>query len=687
MTVCEALATKEELKQLKDELQELRDQLNEVFGEDENGIAQKIFEIGSTTSDAKDTAELAIWGLTKLRASNALVDIKQAVAGFIPGARNLSKKESQWVKVAGSGKTSGMINLDKVSTVAGKGSVASKLNSRLGGGSLGGLSLLSDLIQLKGTMAINVATVNILDKRIEAESRGLGLQIDAVNNGMLKLYDKNQGDITVIKNYLDVVNNNIEINKTNNFNNTQELEKLKQDNENLEIDLSKAETSIQNLKNKNVEIRSEIDEFKSDLDEFEDEFEKTTTELTQSLDSLEKQIEDLVRIVEDIRSQIKKINEEIDLIKVRLSELENRVTKAEEDIEILRNDLTTLEDDLRKEVKLVDTRSKSNEADIILLFKKLSRQRFEAIEIKEELPEDEGIEEVDSAEVAELKKYINEKVTALLDTQFTDKIEPAVKVVENVVNHKSYGLQKIQQSATKAWESTQNDKAMSATNLAFSIHNSLMLSNNLANTIKEASNLDFSLFQLKDKDGELYGTNEAVRSKTQSILSTLVNSEQYTALTARTAKTNRIYQTGINLLNTTYSLFDSARTTAELTAENTGKIGNALRESCAVYEDAYEEFLEEVKPQNTSMRALGKLKDNPANLENVFSSIDRVASEVIDFQEVASQLRTEKTLLVQEIDQTIKAELELKQKKLLENTTTIDISEDAFVSSSEVTQR
>lgn len=674
---CEDLATKKELEEFKEEVQELRDQLNGLFGEDESGAVQKIFEIGSTANDAKDTAEFLSWGLTKLRASEALVDIKQAVSGFLPDSLNFAKGKSQWVKVKGSGKTVSAINLDKVSTIAGKSSVASKLSSKVGGGSLAGLSLLSDLIQLQGTLAINIGTVKILDERIEQESRGLGLQIDAVNDGLLRLYGKNKGDISSIKDFLDTLNTDIETEKVNTTANSEELDSIKEKNTDLETDLDEVWQAIQDLRNKNSQVKSEVEEL-------QDVLEETATELTQSIAELEKKLDSSTQIIEDLRTQIKKINEEIDLIKEKIADLEARITKAEEDIETLRTDLETLEDDLRDEIKLVDTRSKSNEADIILLQKKVSKTTFEGMRQKIEDPDAPEEEEVDNADIEELKRYINDKVTALLDAQFTDKIEPAVKVIEDEIKNEDHGLEEIQKYAATAWESIQNDKAMNATTLAFSIHNALMVSNNLSKTINEASKLNFTSLQLKDETGELYDISEAVSSKTQSILTSLSNNEQSQALTARIVKDNRIYQTGINALDTTYSLFDSARTITELTAENTGKIGNALRQSGAIYEDVYPRFLEQVGPQNQSFRKLGSLTEEITNLDGVFSTIEQVSSDVVEFVEVASKLRAEKAILADEIRETVDTESELEKQSKLENITTANITKDAFASSSEL---
>lgn len=678
MPACEDLATKEELRELKEELQTLREQLNEVFGEDENGVVQQIFEVGSTANDAKDTAELAIWGLTKLRASEALVDIKQAVVNFLPDSLNLARGNSQWVKVKGSGLTDSMINLDKVSTLSGKNSLASKVTSKISSKALEGISLLSDLVQLQGTLAINMATVDILDKRIEAESKGLSLQIDVVNDGLLKLYSKNSGDITIIQEYLNSVNENLETNRANTVSNTEELDSLKEKNVEIETDLERVWAAIEDLRRKNAEVRSEVDEFRNELDEVADE-------LTQSVDELDIKLDNTNQVLENLRIEIEKSNEAIDLIKEKLIELEERVTQLETDVVTLKEELEILEDDLREEINLVDARSKSNEADIILLFKKISKQSFEAIEITEELPEDPEGENVENADIEELKQYINDKVTALLDAQFTDKIEPAVKVIEREIKNEDYGLEKIQEDANTAWESTQNDKAMNATNLAFSIHNALMLSNNLPATITEASRIDFKVLQLTDRAGESYDANAAINNKTQALLPIFTSLEERAALTSRIAKVNRVYQTGINLLDTTYGFFDSARTLAEMTAENTGKIGNALRESCTVYEDAYEEFVETIEPQNTSFKKLGKLREEVTSIVDVFNSIEQISSDVVEFEEVANKLRTEKSTLANQIDEAIQAEIEIREERLRQSITTANITRDAFASSSEVT--
>ena len=149
-------------------------------------------------------------------------------------------------------------------------------------------------------------------------------------------------------------------------------------------------------------------------------------------------------------------------------------------------------------------------------------------------------------------------------------------------------------------------------------------------------------------------------------------------ITARIAKANRIYQTGINLLDTTYSLFDSARTVAELTGEYTGKIGNALRESGAVYEDAYEEFLEKINPQNAAMRRLGSFRDKIEVAENAFDSVAQISGSVLEVKETVGQIKEEKTELKAELDDFLKAQEEEKDTAKTQVQVATEVNENDF---------
>lgn len=274
------------------------------------------------------------------------------------------------------------------------------------------------------------------------------------------------------------------------------------------------------------------------------------------------------------------------------------------------------------------------------------------------------------------KKILNKLDGLNLGLQGADLL--LVREIHSTVHSSTHGLAKIQSFAETAWKATKADKIMAGVSMAMTVHNGMMLSNNLLGTVSEALNMTLNALNIRDETDSPIDIGAAVKDKIESILTSLVGAENYAALTARIAKANRIYQTGINILDTTYALFDSARTVSELTAGNMGKIGNALREAGTVYEDAYNEMLERVNPQNAAMRRLDTFTDVLDNAENVFSTINQVSSEVVEFKENVVQLREEKQALAQEIEAQITVQTEEKQAAKSEAQTTADIDETAF---------
>ena len=250
--------------------------------------------------------------------------------------------------------------------------------------------------------------------------------------------------------------------------------------------------------------------------------------------------------------------------------------------------------------------------------------------------------------------------------------------LQAIVTNGAYGLEKIQGFAETAWKVTRADKIMSGVTITLTIHNAMMLFNNLASTISEALNMSLNALGIRDETDSPIDIGAAVRSKINVVMSSILGAENYAALTTRIAKANRIYQASINLLDTTYSLFDSARTVAELTAENTGKIGNALRESGAVYEDAYDEFLEKVNPQNASHRRLDKFRQGLESVENVFDSATQISGSVVDFQENINQLKEEGDNLTEEINTQLETQKTEKDTAKTQIQVTTDINDNDF---------
>ncbi|PSB05762.1 hypothetical protein C7B62_24500 [Pleurocapsa sp. CCALA 161] len=223
-----------------------------------------------------------------------------------------------------------------------------------------------------------------------------------------------------------------------------------------------------------------------------------------------------------------------------------------------------------------------------------------------------------------------------------------VKNTNEAVRHTTYGLEAVQGFADKAWKATHADKILNGITTALVLHNAVMLSNNLGQTIGDAASSVLNAIGIKDSNDQPFDVNTVIKAKMTELISSVIGSENYAALTAKIAAANRIYQSTANVLDLTRSLFDSARNVAELTAENTGKIGNALRDAGAVYEDAYDLMQEKVNPQNQAQRRLEGLSNTLGNLAEGASAIAEISSEVVETRENITQLKAERKQLEDE---------------------------------------
>lgn len=257
-------------------------------------------------------------------------------------------------------------------------------------------------------------------------------------------------------------------------------------------------------------------------------------------------------------------------------------------------------------------------------------------------------------------------------------IKSTTSLSYGVLTHASHGLEAVQNFASTAWRVTRADKVMNGVAMVMTIHNGMMLSNNLLSTISEATNMTLDALGIRDETDEPLDFGAAIKAKISAVMSSLLGETAYAELTARIAKANRIYQSSINLLDTVYSLADSARNVAELTAENTGKIGNALRESGAVYEDAYEEFIERVSPQNRAMRNLDKFREGLESVENIADNVAQISGSVVETQETWEQLKLEKENWKTEVNTAIETEVTLKAEEKAQVNVSADIQDGSF---------
>ena len=200
----------------------------------------------------------------------------------------------------------------------------------------------------------------------------------------------------------------------------------------------------------------------------------------------------------------------------------------------------------------------------------------------------------------------------------------------------------MQTFAEKAWKATRLDKAMQALTLFTVLHNGAHLSRNLAETLGDVLSNGLAVVGLKDENDNRIDVNEVVGSTVSNWLKSLVGEEIYTSTKERWLKLNRVYQATANIAFTMRSLFDSTQEIASFAAENTGKIGNALKKAGVVFESAYKWLPERVRPQDTASLKFQRVLDGLDAAEDFAGSLQNVTGEVLEVQEQVTELTTQR---------------------------------------------
>lgn len=189
----------------------------------------------------------------------------------------------------------------------------------------------------------------------------------------------------------------------------------------------------------------------------------------------------------------------------------------------------------------------------------------------------------------------------------------------------------------KTWEFLKIDRLVNLLILASTLHNALMLSSSLKDTLLAVIGEITSLFGLKDAEGQTFDFNQIINKSVEDFLKGILGAENYTSLNENWKKANRFYQATANLLSSITNLIYTVQSLIEISGSWTGKIGNALRNSLVVPINAYEQFSENLQGGGRA----GKLKsvfDGIESAENVTSNISNVTGNISSVVQESQQI-------------------------------------------------
>ena len=229
---------------------------------------------------------------------------------------------------------------------------------------MAGLAVLSSLVQLGANLALNKATVDILDKRIEAEARGAQLQIDTINTSMLRLYDKQQGDIDAVVQQLDENQQVAEQNRENleatrtdlqNANDIviQQGEQIEIANNNIRALRTANEQLAEQLRTSNLEAQEIIDKLTAQVEETQlrlTEAEEISNQQQVTIDRLLNQVFELQTRTSELETKIQQLSLEYIHLREEFWRLQEELSG---DIDITNDRVTSLEGRIAKTQKFV----------------------------------------------------------------------------------------------------------------------------------------------------------------------------------------------------------------------------------------------------------------------------------------------------------------------------------------------
>ena len=203
-------------------------------------------------------------------------------------------------------------------------------------------------------------------------------------------------------------------------------------------------------------------------------------------------------------------------------------------------------------------------------------------------------------------------------------------------------LATMQKFAETAWKATRLDKVVQLLTLISVIHNAGMLSRSVGETLGELTSNMLATLGIKDETGNAINVNEIIGTSTSNLIKSIVGEEIYNNTSKAWQKANRILSAASQIVYTVRSINDAKTEILEWTAENTGKIGNALKRWGVVGEKSYPWMAERVRAQDAHRRRFERITEGLESIEDAANSLSQVTGNVREIQEEYTEFQEQR---------------------------------------------
>lgn len=211
---------------------------------------------------------------------------------------------------------------------------------------------------------------------------------------------------------------------------------------------------------------------------------------------------------------------------------------------------------------------------------------------------------------------------------------------------------------TRAFQATRIDKALNAINTVLILHNALILSQNIGQTLGIALSQGLSAIGIKDENGDPLDINATIGNSVTNFLKSIVGNELWNAANEQFKKLNAVYTASVNVLDNVTNMMDTLANGMEVIGRYNAKIGNALKRGGQVLDNAYEWMDDNINIHFGRLGKLEKVIEGLNTVQDISSDFEEVTSNVVEFQETLSQLEQSK----QEFKDTLKDNEDAKKE-------------------------
>lgn len=346
MPTCDELVTKLELEELKDKI-------NRILGakgdgtDYENVLDEPNIVLGLTGLGGAGLTGSALW---LQNAFNSINDIKLEKTGEKAIWKELKDGTAKITSLRGNGIQKEMPALKKLGQVAGAGVEVAAQAAATAGNAAAAVNLLATLVNIGMTLALNKITVDVFDKRIEAESKLAANAVEQVNNNMLKLYQKNAGSIGAINGELDGYAQKFNDQSVTNQSIKNEVAQQKTDLTGIKETVAEQQAVIDSLIEDNLRLYTELSQFQTETEEQIEELTDLMNSLRESLSTVTDQLQQAQETIAEQGEYIADLEALLANHEERITSLEATIVEQGEEIERLKAEFTQLDIDLNSPV-------------------------------------------------------------------------------------------------------------------------------------------------------------------------------------------------------------------------------------------------------------------------------------------------------------------------------------------------